>query len=59
MAAVPNSSQESRVAHVGRKIGQLASAASFLKGAVDTGRTLWAAGQVVSPYLARAAPLLL
>ncbi len=59
MTAIQNTHTESRVAPLGRKLGQLASFASLVKGAVDTGRTVWQLGQTAAPYVARLAPMLL
>ena len=50
---------DARIAHIGRKLEQAASAAAWAKGAWTAGRTLWSAGQAVAPWVARVAPMLL
>ena len=44
--------------YAGRKLGQITSAAALVKGAVDTGKAIYAGAQVAAPYVARLAPLL-
>ncbi len=49
---------ESGGSYAERKLGQITSAAALIKGAVDTGKSLYTGAQVSAPYLARLAHLL-
>ncbi len=55
MAMQPARETGSRLAYAGRKLEQLAGADGFAKGAWGTGKTIYASGQVISPWVARAA----
>ncbi len=48
-----------RRTYYGNKLAHIASAAAFVKGAIDTGKAVWGAAQAVAPYAARIAPMLL
>ena len=45
--------------YAGRKLGHVTKAAALVKGAVDTGRAVYAAGATAAPYLLKLAPMLL
>ena len=45
--------------YAGRKLGHVTKPAALVKGAVDTGRAVYAAGATAAPYLMKLAPMLL